>query len=311
MTPPPAARLESAIGSVFYGKSRTMRLVLTAFFAHGHMLLEDVPGVGKTLLARTLARCVDATFKRIQFTPDLLPSDLLGTTIYNQKTAEFEFRPGPIFANVILADEINRTTPRTQSALVEAMNDAKISIDGVTHTLPEPFVVLATQNPFEFEGTYPLPESQIDRFLMRIDLGYPSREDEKRMLVAQQERHPVDDVKPVLSAAEVTAIQRRVRTIRVEDSLRDYLLAIVAATRKSRRLRLGVSPRGANALQRAAQAHAFLEGRDYVVPDDIKTLVGPVLSHRIVLDHALPGEGSREERERLLADIVESVEVPL
>jgi MoxR-like ATPase len=307
----PIARLEEAIGAVFLGKPRIIRLVLTGFFAQGHMLLEDVPGVGKTLLARTLARCVDASFRRIQFTPDLLPSDLLGTTVFNQKTGDFEFRKGPIFASVILADEINRTTPRTQSALLEAMNAASISVDGVTWPLPEPFVVLATQNPFEFEGTYPLPESQIDRFLMRIDIGYPKHGDEKRMLIEQQERNPLDDVKPVLTAEEVCTLQREVRAVRIEDSLRDYLLAIVAATRESRRLRLGVSPRGSNALQRAAQSYAFLDGRDFVLPDDIKRLAAPVFAHRLMLDSALPSEGSFQERERLLEDIVESVEVPL
>ena len=308
---PAAARLEHAIRTVFLGSPRVVRLVLTAFFAQGHMLLEDVPGVGKTLLARTLARAVHTSFCRIQFTPDLLPSDLLGTSVFNQKTAEFEFRQGPIFANVILADEINRTTPRTQSALLEAMNAASISLDGVTHTLPRPFVVLATQNPFEFEGTYALPESQLDRFLMRIDIGYPSPQDEKRMLVEQQEKEPLEGLEPVLSTEEVIALQNQVRAVKVEDSLRDYLLAIVGATREHRKVRVGISPRGSNALQRASQSHAFLDGRDYVIPDDIKRLARPVLAHRLVLDGALPGDGSFKERERVLKEIVEGVSVPL
>jgi len=309
----PAERLEAAIGTVFLGKPRVVRLLLTTFFARGHALLEDVPGVGKTLLARMLARCVDATFKRVQFTPDLLPSDLLGTSVFNQQTGVFEFRAGPIFANVVLADEINRTTPRTQSALLEAMNEASISLDGTTHQLPDPFVVLATQNPFEFEGTYPLPESQIDRFMMRLDIGYPSRDDERRILENQQEREPLDNApsQPVLTAKDVIEIQGRVRRVRVEDSLRDYLLAIVGATRDSRKIRLGISPRGAGALQRAAQAHALLDGRDFVLPDDIKRLAGPVLAHRLVLDAGLPVENAFREQERVLRDILESIQVPL
>ena len=305
-----AERLEQAITKVFLGKPRVVRLVLTGFFAQGHILLEDVPGVGKTLLARTLARAIHASFKRIQFTPDLLPSDLLGTSVYNQRTGAFEFKPGPVFANVILADEINRTTPRTQSALLEAMNAASISLDGVTHPLPDPFLVLATQNPYEFEGTYALPESQLDRFVMRIDVGYPSREDEKRMLIDQQEHHPLDSVEPVLRAEDAREIQKRVRAIRVEDTLRDYLLSIVAATRDSRRIRIGVSPRGSGSLQHAAQAHAFLDGRDYVVPDDIKRLAVPVLAHRLVLEGAGIAEDSFKERERVLRDVLDSVEVP-
>jgi MoxR-like ATPase len=309
VTASPAARIEQAIGSVFLGKPRVVRLVLTCLFARGHLLLEDVPGVGKTLLARALARCLDATFKRVQFTPDLLPSDLLGTSVFNQKTGEFEFRRGPIFAHVVLADEINRTTPRTQSALLEAMNSASVSLDGTTHTLPQPFVVLATQNPFEFEGTYPLPESQLDRFMMRLDIGYPGRDDERRILEEQQERDPFDDLRPVLTGAEVADVQQRVRRVKIETSLRDYLLSLVAATRESRRIRLGASPRAAGALQRAAQAHALLDGREYMIPDDIKRLTIPVLAHRLVLESGT--DGSLREQERVLTDILESIEVPL
>ncbi len=303
--------LEKTVNTVLLGKSSVVRLVTTAFFGGGHVLLEDVPGVGKTILARALARAVDASFRRIQFTADLLPSDIVGTSIFNQSNGAFEFRPGPIFAQVVLGDEINRTTPRTQSALLEAMNEGSISLDGVTHSLPKPFIVLATQNPYEFEGTYPLPESQLDRFMMRVEIGYPAPDAERKMLEVQQEHHPLEDVRPVLTSADVEAIQAQVRKVRVEDSLRKYLLAIANATRQDRRIRVGVSPRASGALQRAAQSHAFLDGRDFVIPDDIKTLAPAVLGHRIVPDGALPGEGSFREREDLVRELTETIDVPL
>jgi MoxR-like ATPase len=275
-------RLRANIASVFLGKPEAIHLVLVGLLAEGHLLIEDVPGIGKTLLAKALANSLGCAFHRIQFTPDLLPSDLIGTSVYHQSSGEFVFKPGPLFAQVVLADEINRTTPRTQSALLEAMNDRQVSVDGQTRPLGPPFIVLATQNPYEFEGTYPLPESQLDRFLMRLRLGYPDRAAEKEVLVRHRDGEPVDTLRPVLGAAEVVAFQERVRQVRVEETLNEYILDLVGATRNHPEVYLGASTRAALSLYRAAQAEALLDGRDYVVPDDLKGLAVPVLAHRLV-----------------------------
>jgi MoxR-like ATPase len=275
-------RLIDHVGTVVLGKPRAIELAVVALLAEGHILIEDVPGVGKTLLARALAASIDCSFLRIQFTPDLLPSDILGSSIYNASSGEFVFKPGPIFAQVILADEINRTTPRTQSALLEAMGDAQVSVEGKTFPLEKPFIVLATQNPHEFEGTYVLPESQLDRFMIRISMGYPNRNEEKRVLTSHRTGEPVDSLRPVLTAADVIRLQHAVRAVRVDEAAADYLLDIVHATREGTDLHVGVSTRGALAFYRAAQSQAFVQGRDYVTPDDIKNLAKPVLAHRVV-----------------------------
>jgi len=309
------AQLQRSIARAIYGKEEAIQLSLITLLARGHLLIEDVPGVGKTTLAQALAKSFHCTFQRIQFTSDLLPSDVLGVSVYNPESREFEFRSGPIFANVVLADEINRTTPRTQSALLEAMNEAQVSIDGKTMALPQPFLVIATQNPVEHHGTYPLPESQLDRFLMRIKMGYPSPETEREILrkrVGSLREDLLDALEPVADVSEVLAMQDTVAQIKVDSSLHDYALDIVNRTRTSELLALGVSPRGTLMLQRAAQARAFLDGRDYCLPDDFKQLAVPVFSHRVVASsrHASLQKKS-ETTESVLRDIVESVPVPL
>jgi MoxR-like ATPase len=303
------AELESSITAVVLGKADVVRLCVVALLAGEHVLLEDVPGVGKTLLGKALAKSVNARFCRIQFTPDLLPSDIVGSSVFNTKTHEFVYNPGPVFSNIVLADEINRTTPRTQSALLEAMSDQQVSIDGQTHPLPKPFMVIATQNPFEFEGTYPLPESQLDRFLLCTKMGYPGRNDELQVLATHRRGEPVEELPPVLSCEQVLALQAAVRDVAVEDSVQEYLLDLVEATRSNGEVHVGVSTRGALSLYRASQALAFVEGRQYVIPDDVKRLAAPVMSHRIITKGFLHS-GQRGAVEGLVQRIVEEVPVP-
>ena len=304
--------LQQAVETVIRGKPEAVRLAIITLIAGGHLLVEDVPGVGKTTLAHAMARALDCSFQRIQFTSDLLPSDVLGLSIYNQHTGVFEWKPGPVFANVVLADEINRTTPKTQSALLEAMAERHVTIEGVTHLLPNPFVVLATQNPIEHHGTYPLPESQLDRFMLKLRIGYPLVADERLILRDREHDDPLDELRPVMNAREVVDLQRAVSNISVDDALVDYLMRIVSATRESEMLDLGVSPRGTLALFRAAQALALTEERSYCIPDDIKRLVIPVFSHRIVVSSRFSSALRRsEEAEAVLTEIMKTVSVPL
>jgi MoxR-like ATPase len=302
-------RLMDNVGSVVLGKPDVIKLAVVALLAEGHVLIEDVPGVGKTLLARAIAASIDCTFKRIQFTPDLLPSDILGSSVYNAATGEFVFKEGPVFSNVILADEINRTTPRTQSALLEAMSDRQVSVEGKTFALDAPFIVLATQNPYEFEGTYVLPESQLDRFMIRLKMGYPLRSEERKVLSSHRAGEPVEALKPVLSRDDVSHLQRAVRAVHVDESISDYLLDIVHATRRGDELHVGVSTRGALTLYRAAQSLALVEGRHFVTPDDVKVLALPVLAHRVVGKSFLQA-GEFGAAEAVIRDIVDRIRVP-
>ena len=305
-------QLHQAIETIVRGKSNAVKLSLVCLLAEGHLLIEDVPGVGKTTLAHTIARGLNCSFRRIQFTSDLLPSDILGVSIFNQANQSFDFRKGPIFHNVILADELNRTTPKTQSALLEAMGEGNVSVDDHTHMLPRPFMVIATQNPIEHHGTYPLPESQLDRFLLRIKMGYPENDAEKEILRNQSRYRKLDQLQPVMQADEILEAQYRVEKVRVDDSLLDYIMTIVEATRQSELLQVGASPRGALALRQAAQALAYYEGRNFCVPDDVKRLVLPVLAHRVIVssNYVSPYKRS-EEAEDILTEMLENIEVPL
>ena len=305
-------QLQAAIECVIRGKPDAVRLAIVTLLAGGHLLVEDVPGVGKTTLAHALARALDCSFQRIQFTSDLLPSDVIGVSVYNQNAAAFDWKPGPIFSNVILADEINRTTPKTQSALLEAMAERHVTFEGVTHALPQPFIVLATQNPIEHHGTYPLPESQLDRFMLRLRIGYPGVADEKLILRDREHAEPLDEMRPIMSGEDVLELQQAVSDVSVDDAIVDYLMRIVSATRTSQMLDLGVSPRGTLALFRAAQALALTEERAYCIPDDIKRLVVPVFAHRLTVSTRYSSAMRRsEEAEAVLLEIMKTISVPL
>ena len=310
MSPVPferVGRLKEQLGRVILGKAAAIEDLTVGLLGGGHILMEDVPGVGKTTLAKALARSLAADFKRVQFTPDLLPTDILGSSVYNPRDGSFTFKPGPIFTNVLLADEINRASPRTQSALLEAMSERQVSIEGTTHALPEPFLVIATQNPIEFHGTYPLPEAQLDRFALRVNLGYPGREQEVDVLFSQFHHHPLEDLSAVLDGPSLMALQANVRAVRVERAIGRYVVDLADATRRHPSLKMGCSPRGALLLFRMTQARAFVSGRDYAIPEDVKAVAVPVLAHRLALDTKAKYAGT--QKEDVVREILEAVPV--
>lgn len=303
-----AQKIIDNVEKVIIGKHEEVELALIALLCQGHALIDDVPGVGKTMLAKSIARSLGCTFKRIQFTPDMLPSDVTGVSVYDQSSGRFEFRPGPIMANIVLTDEINRATPKTQSALLEAMEEHQVTVDGVTHRLAEPFLVLATQNPIEYEGTFPLPEAQLDRFLMRLSLGYPSPADEIRILEAQQFVHPIETIEQVVGNEELLEMQERIKAVYVHDAIKEYIVALVGATRGHADVYLGASPRGALALFKTCQARSALLGRDYAIPDDVKALASVTLAHRLIVN---PSARIKEVDPRtVIKEILQTVEVP-
>lgn len=303
-----AEKIIENIEKVIIGKRQSVELAVIALIGKGHLLIEDAPGVGKTMLARSLAKSIDCSFKRIQFTPDMLPGDITGVSIYNQKTSDFEFRPGPLMAHIVLADEINRATPKVQSALLECMEEGRVSVEGITHSLPVPFHVLATQNPIEYEGTFPLPETQLDRFMLRLSLGYPSLADEIAIMERQQFGHPIDQLAAVTGCDEVLALQTVVRQIFADDLIKQYIATLVAATRQHPSVYLGASPRGSLSLFRGSQARALLAERDYVLPDDVKALAEPILAHRLIVRST---NESRDKTARaVIAELLETVPVP-